>query len=95
VPAPEAGHVLEAPDDVIPADGPEQEHIEAESGGAHVAVSEDAVDGIAQGEFGVGDRYGPEAPVPIRYARVPTHSALAASLRPSTAGEPYIRRTRC
>jgi hypothetical protein len=38
---PEGGHVLEAPDDVIPADRPEQEHIEAEGGGAHVAVPED------------------------------------------------------
>ena len=41
VPAPEAGHVLKAPDDVIPADHAEEEHIQGEGGGSDVAVPED------------------------------------------------------
>ena len=41
MPAPEAGHVLEAPDDVIAAHSAEQEHIQGEGGGAHVTVPED------------------------------------------------------
>ena len=38
--APEADDVLEAPDDVIAADGAEQEHIQGEGGGTDVAVPE-------------------------------------------------------
>ena len=41
MPAPEAGHVLKAPDDVIAAHGAEQEHIQGEGGGTDVAVPED------------------------------------------------------
>jgi hypothetical protein len=40
VAAPEAGHVLEAPDDVIAAHGTKQEHIQGKGGGADVAVPE-------------------------------------------------------
>jgi hypothetical protein len=41
VAAPEAGHVLKAPDDVVPAHGAEQEDIQGQGGGTHVAVPED------------------------------------------------------
>ena len=40
MPAPEAGHVLEAPDDVIAADHAEQEHIQGEGGGTDITVPE-------------------------------------------------------
>ena len=40
MPAPEAGHVLEAPDDVIPAHRAKQEHIEGEGGGTDITVPE-------------------------------------------------------
>ena len=39
--AAKADHVLRAPDDVVPAHGAEQEHLQAEGGGAHVAVAQD------------------------------------------------------
>ena len=39
--APEPGHVLEAPDDVIRAHDAKQEHVQGEGGGAHVTVPED------------------------------------------------------
>ena len=41
VPASEAGDVLKSPDDVIAADHAEQEHIQGEGGGSHIAVPED------------------------------------------------------
>ena len=41
MPAPEAGDVVKAPDDVIPAHGAEQEHIQGQGGGTDVAVPED------------------------------------------------------
>jgi hypothetical protein len=41
VSAPETGHVVEAPDDRVAADRAEQEHIQGEGGGTHVAVPED------------------------------------------------------
>ena len=40
VPAPEASHVLKAPDDVISAHQSEQEHIQGEGGGTDIAVPE-------------------------------------------------------
>src|SRR5207244_12963230 len=40
VSAPEAGHVLEAPDDVIPAHHPEQEQIERQGGGTYITIPE-------------------------------------------------------
>src|SRR5258708_861811 len=40
VPAPEAGYMLEAPDDVIPAHHAKQEHIEGEGGGTDITVPE-------------------------------------------------------
>src|SRR5262245_30717259 len=40
MPAPEAGHVLEAPDDVIPTHQPEEKHIEGEGGGTDITVPE-------------------------------------------------------
>ncbi len=41
VSAPEAAHVVEAPDDVISAHRTKQEHIQGQGGGADVAVPED------------------------------------------------------
>ena len=41
VPAPEAGDVLKAPDDVIAAHSAEQKHIQGQGGGPDVAVPED------------------------------------------------------
>ncbi len=41
VSAPEADHVLKAPDDVVPAHGAEQEHIQGQGGGTDIAVPED------------------------------------------------------
>src|SRR5438094_3712068 len=40
VPAPEAGYVLKAPDDVIPAHQSKLEHIEGEGGGTDITVPE-------------------------------------------------------
>ena len=40
MPAPEAGHVLKPPDDVVPAHQSKQEHIEGEGGGTHITVPE-------------------------------------------------------
>src|SRR2546430_15365175 len=36
--APEAGHVLKTPDEMIPAHRTKQEYIEGEGGGTHIAV---------------------------------------------------------
>src|SRR5204863_8187507 len=40
VPAPEAGYMLETPDDVIPAHHTKQEHIEGEGSGTDITVPE-------------------------------------------------------
>ena len=40
MPAPKAGHVLKAPDDVIAAHQAKQEHIQREGGGTDVTVPE-------------------------------------------------------
>ena len=41
MPAPEAGHVLEPPDDVIRADRAKQKHIQGEGGGTDVTIPQD------------------------------------------------------